>query len=40
MSNAPDDVNAQDEALLASLGYKQELKRTFTPLEVHKQFSF
>ena len=28
------DVAAADEALLASLGYKQEFKRHFTPLEV------
>ncbi len=27
-------VNAADEALLATLGYKQEFKRAFTPLEV------
>ncbi|KAK0214394.1 APC amino acid permease, partial [Armillaria fumosa] len=32
---APKDVvNAADEALLATLGYKQEFKRAFTPLEV------
>ncbi|PBK94366.1 amino acid transporter [Armillaria gallica] len=29
-----DVVNAADEALLATLGYKQEFKRAFTPLEV------
>lgn len=29
-----DVVNAADEALLAALGYKQEFKRAFTPLEV------
>ena len=28
------DIKAQDEALLASLGYKQEFKRAFTPFEV------
>jgi len=31
---ARDDIKAQDEALLASLGYKQEFKRAFTPFEV------
>lgn len=25
-----------DEKLLAQLGYKQEFKRAFTPLEVHR----
>ena len=35
MPDAPDNTKAQDEALLASLGYKQEFKRAFTPLEVH-----
>ncbi|KAF8797704.1 amino acid transporter [Phlegmacium glaucopus] len=34
MTIAPDVIRAQDEALLASLGYKQEFKRAFTPLEV------
>ena len=34
MPNALDDIKAQDEALLASLGYKQEFKRAFTPFEV------
>jgi hypothetical protein len=38
MAGNPDNIKAQDEALLASLGYKQELKRVFTPLEVHRQF--
>jgi hypothetical protein len=27
-------IRQQDEALLASLGYKQEFKRAFTPIEV------
>jgi hypothetical protein len=27
-------VEANDEALLAALGYKQELRRDFSPLEV------
>lgn len=27
-------VEAADEALLAELGYKQEFRRAFTPLEV------
>ena len=27
-------IRQNDEALLASLGYKQEFKRAFTPLEV------
>jgi len=31
---ARDDIKAQDEALLASLGYKQEFKRAFKPFEV------
>jgi len=34
MPNARDDIKAQDEALLASLGYKQEFKRAFTPFEL------
>jgi hypothetical protein len=34
MSIARDVIKAQDEALLASLGYKQEFKRAFTPFEV------
>lgn len=34
MPTASDDINAQDEALLATLGYKQEFKRAFTPFEV------
>ena len=34
MPKALDDIMAQDEALLASLGYKQEFKRAFTPFEV------
>lgn len=29
-----DSVKQNDEQLLASLGYKQEFKRAFTPLEV------
>ncbi|KAK7035352.1 hypothetical protein VNI00_011883 [Paramarasmius palmivorus] len=32
--NSKDAVKQADEALLASLGYKQEFKRAFTPLEV------
>jgi hypothetical protein len=31
-----DSIRQADEALLASLGYKQEFKRAFTPLEVHE----
>ena len=31
-----DAVKESDEALLASLGYKQELKRAFSPLEVSR----
>ena len=34
MPNVRDDIKAQDEALLASLGYKQEFKRAFKPFEV------
>ncbi len=30
-----DAIRVADEALLASLGYKQEFKRAFTPLEVY-----
>lgn len=29
-----DAIRIADEALLADLGYKQEFKRAFTPLEV------
>lgn len=29
-----DEIRLADEALLADLGYKQEFKRAFTPLEV------
>lgn len=32
------EVALADEALLASLGYKQEFKRAFTPLEVRILF--
>lgn len=32
------EVALADEALLASLGYKQEFKRAFTPLEVRMLF--
>ncbi|KAK0224642.1 amino acid/polyamine transporter I [Armillaria nabsnona] len=32
--SSKDAVNAADEARLAALGYKQEFKRAFTPLEV------
>ncbi len=31
--SSKDAVNAADEARLAALGYKQEFKRAFTPLE-------
>ena len=33
-SEACTDFGSQDEALLASLGYKQEFKRDFSPLQV------
>lgn len=29
-----DDMVGKDEALLASLGYKQELRREFSPIEI------
>ncbi|KAG5645641.1 hypothetical protein DXG03_005632 [Asterophora parasitica] len=32
--SSKDATQQSDEALLASLGYKQEFKRAFTPLEV------
>jgi hypothetical protein len=32
-----DAIRQADEALLASLGYKQEFKRAFTPLEVRQR---
>ena len=38
MPHGSDNIRAQDEALLASLGYKQEFKRLFTPLEVHQKY--
>lgn len=34
-----DSTRQADEALLASLGYKQEFKRAFTPLEVRTRRS-
>ncbi|KAF5381880.1 hypothetical protein D9757_007582 [Collybiopsis confluens] len=34
IQNQKEDIHHADEALLASLGYKQEFKRAFTPLEV------
>jgi hypothetical protein len=34
MPNTQEITNAQDEELLATLGYKQEFKRAFTPFEV------
>ncbi|KZS88841.1 amino acid transporter [Sistotremastrum niveocremeum HHB9708] len=34
MSSNKKDIQIADEALLATLGYKQEFKRAFTPLEV------
>ena len=30
------EITRRDEELLAGLGYKQEFKRTFTPLEVRR----
>ena len=30
-----EEIRRADEALLADLGYKQEFKRAFTPLEVY-----
>jgi hypothetical protein len=35
----PNLVKQADEELLASLGYKQEFKRAFTPLEVRSSVS-
>jgi hypothetical protein len=34
MESSQHAVEKADEALLAELGYKQEFKRAFTPLEV------
>ena len=34
MTERSEETRKQDEALLATLGYKQEFKRAFTPLEV------
>jgi len=31
---SPDSEHIRDEAVLARLGYKQEFRREFTPLEV------
>jgi len=31
-----DEITRRDEELLAQLGYKQEFKRAFTPLEARR----
>ena len=33
MSSSASSINTKDEAVLASLGYKQEFKRAFSPWE-------
>lgn len=33
-------IEQADEQLLAELGYKQEFKRAFTPLEVDSEFGY
>ena len=39
MASNKEGIARADEELLAELGYKQEFKRAFTPLEVISSFS-